>query len=388
MKRIMSLILATLIVTSPLALTPAADKEKAKAKEKEPEKELVSKESKAARERGLDWLTKNQAKDGSWGQQYTIAITSFACLAYLSASDEPFTGDRGKALVKGLAFLMSQQKDGMFKPQGSSWLHAQGFGTLALSEAYGRSLFCKTEPDADMKKIRDAVAKAVAVICENQSNSGGWPYQPKTPDQHEGSTTVCAVQAIISAKNFGIKVDEKVMEKGFDYLKKCQTAEGGFNYILGDKQNMKEGTAAGMATLGLMSKFDNEVMVKAHKFLQKTTPAGISKERFPFYGHFYGCMGMNLLGQEFGDSKEYREQTRAYIADAHKELIVWQDKDGSWPMKGAMAGVSGGENNCYSTSFALIGLFAADGKLSILSRTPPELPKEKKPEEKKREEKK
>ena len=40
-----------------------------------------------ARDKGLVWLTKNQAPNGSWGKQYTIAVTSFACLAYLSAAD-------------------------------------------------------------------------------------------------------------------------------------------------------------------------------------------------------------------------------------------------------------------------------------------------------------
>src|SRR5215470_6813233 len=86
-------------------------------KEKKPDlkkPEDLAKEVAAAREKGLDWLTKNQAADGSWGKSYTIGITSMACLAYLSAADEPFTGDRGKALLKGLQFLMDNQKEGMF----------------------------------------------------------------------------------------------------------------------------------------------------------------------------------------------------------------------------------------------------------------------------------
>src|SRR5437773_10067128 len=70
-----------------------------------------------ARDRGLDWLTKNQAKDGSWGKTYTIAVTSFSCLSYLSATDEPFTGDHAKALVKGLAFLVAIHKAGLFHPE-------------------------------------------------------------------------------------------------------------------------------------------------------------------------------------------------------------------------------------------------------------------------------
>jgi hypothetical protein len=345
----------------------AADKEPAKADD-------AAKALAASREKGLDWLTKNQAANGAWGKTYTNAVTSFACLSYLSASDEPFTGERGKALVKGLNFLMSNQKDGQFAAQGHSWIHGQGFGTLALSEAYGRSLLCKTKPDMDMAKVKAAVAAAVKVIEKNQSTSGGWWYTPNSPGQHEGSTTVCAVQAIVSASNYGIEIDKKVLDKGFDYLKKCQTAQGGFNYQLGDGQNMKEGTAAGMATLGLMKKFDNQVMIKAHEFLQKTTPAVISAERFPYYGHFYGCMGMQLLGKEFEDDKTYREKTAAYIAAAQKDLVSWQQADGSWPLKSWVA-ANGGENTGYSTAYATMALFVPEARLSIYNRTPPELPK-------------
>src|SRR3954469_2894762 len=97
--------------------------------------EEAAKALRAARDRGLDWLTKNQAKDGSWGKTYSIAVTSFACLAYLSATAEPFEGERGKALLRGLSWLLTQQKDGQWVGQGHSWIHGQGFATLALSEA-------------------------------------------------------------------------------------------------------------------------------------------------------------------------------------------------------------------------------------------------------------
>src|SRR5262245_56404857 len=84
--------------------------------------EVSAKEIRAIRDKGLDWLTKNQAKDGSWGKQYTIAVSSFACLSYLAASDEPFAGDHAKALVKGLEFLLASQNEGTFSPQGHSWI--------------------------------------------------------------------------------------------------------------------------------------------------------------------------------------------------------------------------------------------------------------------------
>lgn len=329
----------------------------------------------AARDKGLEWLTKNQAPDGSWGKTHAIAVTSFACLAYLSASDEPFDGAHSKALHKGLDYLLAKQTDGMFEKQGHSWVHGQGFASLALSEAYGRSLFCKVKPDMDMKKVRGVVAKAVKIIADNQSTSGGWWYTPGSPNQHEGSTTVCTVQALVSAQNFGIPTNEKVLDKGFDYLKQCQAKDGGFNYQLGDGTSMKEGTAAAVATLGLMQKFDNQVMINGFEFLEKVTPAVISRERFPYYGHFYGCMGMHLLYQEFKGDKAFETRTQKYILGAQKDLLSWQDKDGKFPLKSWVA-EGNVENEGYSTAFALIGLQIADGRLSIHNRSAPRLPKD------------
>jgi hypothetical protein len=326
-----------------------------------------------ARDKGLDWLAKNQADDGSWGKTFTAAVTSFTCLAFLSAADEPFAGDRGKALVKGLQFLLSQQKDGVFAQQGHTWIHGQGFATLALSEAYGRSLFCKTKPDLDMKKVRAVVARAVAAIGKNQAESGGWWYTPGSPERHEGSTTVCAVQAVVSAGNYGIPAEDKVLDRGFDYLKRCQLADGGFVYKLGDQASMREGTAGGVATLGLMQKFDFPVMVKGYQFLVKLTPAPISAGNFPYYGHFYGSMGMQLLGQEYRDDKAFREGTAAYVAAVQKDLLAWQGKDGTWPVKGWMAS-GGAEDARYATAFATLTLLVPDGRLSIYNRTPPKLP--------------
>jgi hypothetical protein len=353
--------------------------------EKKPEQqksENLAKEVAAAREKGLDWLTKNQGADGSWGKSYTIGITSMGCLAFLSATDEPFTGERGKALVAGLQFLLANQKDAMFLAQGQSvktWIHTQGFATLALSEAYGRTLFCKVKPDIDTKKIRDVVAQSVKLIAKNQSHSGGWWYTPGELTRDEGSTTVCAVQALVSAENFGLEVDPKVIDQGFEYLKKSQNKDGSFNYILGDGQQMKGGTAAGVATLGLMKKFDFTVMINGYKYLLEFTPARMSAEHqpwyFPYYGHYYGSMGMLLLGQEYKVDKAFRTNTARYIAETQKELLAWQQEEGGWPNKGWIKDQEKTESNAYATTFAIMTLFVPEARLSIYNRTPPKLPK-------------
>ena len=178
---------------------------------------------------------------------------------------------------------------------------------------------------------------------------------------------------IVAARNFGIAIDEKVLDKGFEYLKKCQAADGGFNYHLGDGTSMKEGTAAAVATLGLMQKFDFQVMINGFNFLQRLSPEAISKERFPYYGHFYGSMGMHLLYQEYKGDKQFEGKTADYIRRTQKELLAWQQPDGSWPIKGWIM-EAGAENSSYATAFALIALEVPTSRLSIHKREAPKLP--------------
>jgi len=353
--------------------TGSSHAEKQTAAAAQPEAAAVeAKPIKPACDKALTWLTEHQQPSGAWGKEYTIAVTSFACLSYLGHCDEPFSDDaNGRALLNGLKYLLSKQKEGMFENQGHTWIHGQGFATLALAEAYGRGLLCKNKPDLDSKALKQTITQAIKVIEVNQSTSGGWWYRPGSKSQHEGSTTVTAVQAMVSARNFGIDIDKEVLDKGFEYLKKCQNKDGGFDYMLGPGEvSMKEGTAADVATLALMEKFDYAVMINGFKFLTKITPATISRERFPYYGHFYGCMGMRLLGEEF---KPYRKQTQGYINQATADLLDWQQADGTWPIKSWMKGK---EDAAYSTAFASLALSVHDGRLSIFCRTPPKLPAE------------
>ncbi|MHC4780058.1 MAG: prenyltransferase/squalene oxidase repeat-containing protein [Planctomycetota bacterium] len=318
--------------------------------------------------RGIQWLCKKQGGNGSWGSQYSVAVTSFACLAHLASSDEPFEGEGGRSLLRGLEFLLSSQKEGVFVDQGHTWIHGQGFASLALSEAAGKALRCKVKPDLDVAKLREVVGKAVKVISIHQSKSGGWWYKRGCPDKHEGSTTCCAVQALVSAANFGVVVDEAALERGFEYLKKCQNPDGGFDYQMGPgTASMREGTAGGVATLGLMKKFDFAVMMKGFEFLKKSGPEVISRGRFPYYGHFYGIMGMRLLGQEMD---HLEKDTEAYLLGAVRDLLGWQNKDGSWPVKGWMK--SSGGSDAYGTAFGALTLAIPEGRLSIFNRDAPD----------------
>lgn len=373
-------VLALAVIVSLVPKWAAADEPKAafsKAELAELAKQVAD-----GRERGLVWLEKNQNADGSWGKSYTIGVTGMGCLAFLSATDEPFIGKRGGVLLKGLDYLMANQQDGLFPTQGQSvrtWSHGQGFASLALSEAYGRSLLCEHAADLDIEKVKGVLEKSVAAITKHQSTNGGWPYLPNQPGSDEGATTVCAVQALVSAKNYGIDIDPKVLDRGFEYLRKSQNPDGSFQYIQGSPGSMKGGTAADVATLGLMQRFDFPAMISGYEFLVKFSPDKMNAPHqpwyFPYYGNFYGCMGMRLLDQEYGEVKEFHDNTTAYIAGTQKHMVAWQKEDGSWPNVGWIADQEKGETDAYATAFATMTLFIPEGRISVYNREPPKLPK-------------
>ena len=228
-----------------------------------------------------------------------------------------------------------------------------------------------------MKKARGTVEASVKIIADNQSQSGGWWYTLGSPGQHEGSTTVCAVQALVSAQNFGVAIDEKVLDKGFDYLKQSQAKDGGFNYRLGDGTSMKEGTAAAIATLGLMQKFDFEVMIKGYHFLQQIKPDRHQQGALSLLRPLLRLgMGMHLLYQEYKGDKQFETKNAGlYPGSPQRPARLATTGRITGPWKGWI--VDGNqENQSYATAFALIAVQVPSSRLSIHNRVPPKLPKE------------
>jgi hypothetical protein len=341
--------------------------DKRKLQDKDTEKTL-----KEAIEKGLDYLVKGQAKDGSWGDTFTIAITSIACLAILAHDEKPFDSKYTDAMLKGYEFLIKNCKDGSFPKQGHTWTHGHGFATLFISELYGKILLAEKKPKIDEAKLKETVEKAVKLVEKAQSSTGGWFYEDRAgSDEHENSTTVCAVQALRSAANYGIKIDEKVLEKGFEYLKKCQNKDGGFRYKLRERASMKAGSAGALSTLVLMKKLDHDVLMNGLDYMIRIKQKGITDSGFPYYGHFYGVMAMKIISEEYGKHKPEAGEWFSVVRD---EYIKAQEKDGSWPLQGWT--VNGGEHKKdYSTAFTLLTLQVPKGNISIFHRDPPKLPK-------------
>jgi len=193
--------------------------------------------SEAAVERGLAWLARHQAADGSWrfdlsGCQCdggcrdagtvssTTAATGIALLPFLGAGHTQAAGAYRETVTRGLYYLMSRIQP---TPRGGDLaegtMYGQGVATLALAEALGM-----TKDEMLVRPVRDAVR---FIVTAQDSYGGGWRYLPG----QAGDTTVTAWQlaALKSAALAGLEVPSPTFDGVCRFLDRVET-QGGAAY--------------------------------------------------------------------------------------------------------------------------------------------------------------
>jgi hypothetical protein len=190
--------------------------------------------SEAAVERGLAWLARHQADDGSWRFDLsgcrcdggcrdpgtvssTTAATGIALLPFLGAGHTQAAGDYRETVTRGLYYLMSRIQP---TPRGGDLaegtMYGQGVATLALAEALGM-----TKDDMLVRPVRDAVR---FVVTAQDAHGGGWRYLPG----QAGDTTVTAwqVAALKSAALAGIEVPSPTFDGVCRFLDRVASPDG------------------------------------------------------------------------------------------------------------------------------------------------------------------
>ncbi len=185
-------------------------------------------ETEEAVELGLQWLKRNQQKNGSWSlkgpykaggaNEDSPAATAMALLAFLGAGNTHQSGEYADVVERGKNYLVSKQSEDGFLATGSPgrqkmYSHAQA--TIALCELYGLTRDTK---------LREPATKAVQFAVAAQSQRGGWRYEPR--EDQDLSVTGWYVMALMSARMAGIPVDSEVFFKISRFLDTVQREDG------------------------------------------------------------------------------------------------------------------------------------------------------------------
>ncbi len=229
-----------------------------------------------------------------------IAVTSLCTLALLGMGEIPGRTPKGSRIELALRYLLDNQirdggpKDGYFSDPADRYskMHGHGFATLALTQALGQI------PGGGSRlvssaELRSSIRAAIRLIQRSQDKSGGWTYEP-IPVGHEGSITICMVQALRAAHNIGFAVDDQVVHRAIRYVEQSQKPDGSFRYQLGSDRSSVALTAAALATLDAGGGYDSPSLAKGLAYLCAPRPSFLrpgripeGEGRFPFYERLY-----------------------------------------------------------------------------------------------------
>jgi hypothetical protein len=270
--------------------------------------------------------------------KFAIATTSFACLAYLANGHIPGYGEYGNRIAMGLRYILNQVGEGGYIGNHSdeSRMHGHGYATLFLAEVYGMAnekIYIRDEKDKNGKiqlftlervitndEIREKLKKALNLIQKSQTKSGGWGYEASSvEDDHEGSITVCQLQALRAARNSGITIDKAVIDRAFSYLRKSAKKNGSFKYRLHDSTSKDSFplTAAAISTFHAIGDYNSEEVRRGLDFLNNYWPPKRSHIQDRFYNAFW-CYGQLYAAQAFYHSVDEKDWNRWFY---HKSGI-------------------------------------------------------------------
>ncbi|MCH2107344.1 MAG: terpene cyclase/mutase family protein [Planctomycetes bacterium] len=291
----------------------------------------------AALERALDWLAKEQEQqpDGSLPttgarQEAPLAVTSLAALAWMAGGSTPERGPHGAPLAAAIDYLLGRvelspdsKTTGYISDSRDqlSRMHGHGFATLALAEAYAMS---PRSPRG--RRIERALKLAIIRIESSQGTEGAWYYSPERSLEHEGSVTIALVQALRAARNSGLQVNQEVIKRAVDYVRRSQAEDGSFRYAIGHEETSVALTAAAISTLNATGIYSGQEVVRGYASIQRELIARetltIKSPAFPVYERLY-------LAQAYWQHPD-RALFERWFHEERERLIAAQERSGAW----------------------------------------------------------
>jgi len=333
----------------------------------------VTREIELAIERGLGYVVKAQAPDGSWAGEtgaYPVAMTALAGLSLLASGSTASRGPYAPSIQSAAGFLLETSSDtGLFTArfrsegfqrryyeQRSMFGHA--FTMLFLAQVLGE------EGSLDRRQeIQDALRKAVDLAIRSQSGGGGWYYYPDSGDD-EGTLTVTVLQGLRACRDAGVHVPKQVIDRGVKYIDASVSPSGAVYYSRTSRRTqIRHGvTCAAAVALWCAGRYDDPNLKRIVTYMdQNITPkwntGTYGTESHYTYVQFYHAQARHFLG---GDrwSRFYKAESRL--------LLAAQNDDGSWVTDEEMD--QHGVGAIYSTSIALIVLQLPYNRLPIFQR--------------------
>lgn len=274
--------------------------------------------------RGLEYLAREQRRQGYWEVEagnYRIAMTA---LAGISMSCEGSTTTRGKYsrnISRAVDYLIdASQPNGLIGfPDDYHYMYGHGFSMLFLSQVYGE------EEDVERRRsLKRVLENAVKFSAAAQTSKGGWGYVSAKDgmDFDEGSTCITQVQGLRACRNAGIVVPGEIIERARKYIYDCTTSSGGVQYSIAGGGERPPITAAAVAVLFNAGATDQtpELKKMMEYCTQNVWPGSQQDYGHWHYMHYYYAQVMYRMPEQWSKYSSWLED----------KLILEQSPQGNW----------------------------------------------------------
>ena len=301
--------------------------------------EPSSADATAALEKAVNWLSRHQNPDGSWGcksftqkckdpscalhlaaeaAEYQMAATAFGLLPYFATGHTAEKAGPYKVSINKALTWITTNQDPKTGRLGSGNMYEHGLGTIALCKAYG------IRKD---RRLQSHAQAAIAFIEDAQNDtSGGWHYtaNPRTA----GDTSVIGWQlmALKSGDMAGLRVNPQTLVNAKGYLKTVAKGKSGgqFSYMA------QSGPTPTMSAVGLLC--------NQYGGMKRTDPAMVEGQAYvmgdllvaegnPYFLYYATQVMHNLPGPEWDT---WNRQAWRYLI---KTQIREGCATGSWSSK-------------------------------------------------------
>ncbi len=296
--------------------------------------------------RGLEWLKRQQMRDGSWSlagpypdgayNDNPTAATAMALLAFLGAGNTTKAGKYQDVVTRGVdALLKMQRRNGDFfrgnVPQHR--LYSQAQATIAICELYGMT---------KDSRFREPAQLAIDYAAKTQDSLGGWRYRPGFDS--DTSVTGWFVMGLQSALMAGLNVPEETLERVSGYLDRVAAYDGGrYGYQPGNEPTFAMTAEALLCRQYLGWKHDDPRLMTGVKLIGEE-PMNI-QDRNVYYW-YYATQVLHHMGGDHWDS--WNRVMRQMLPEMQTRIGAQR---GSWSPVGDRWGPHGGR--LYTTCLSI-----------------------------------